>query len=56
MNNIEYFVSVSSGSPSLTGSATLRVTLTDVNDNFPTFAEDYRPVLYENEPPEQFVV
>ena len=45
-----------SGVPSLTGTATLIVTLTDVNDNFPVFAENYRPVIYENEPPGQFVV
>ena len=23
----------------------------DINDNFPVFAEDYHPVIYENEPP-----
>ena len=40
----------------MTGTATLIVTLTDVNDNFPVFAENYRPVIYENEPPGQFVV
>jgi hypothetical protein len=34
----------------MTGTGTLIVTLTDINDNFPQFAEDYRPVVYENQP------
>lgn len=28
----------------------------DVNDNFPEFAVDYHPVVYENQPPGQTVV
>jgi hypothetical protein len=39
------------GSPTQTGVGTLIVNLMDINDNFPTFAQDYRPVIYENEPP-----
>lgn len=38
----------SSGDPKLTGTASLDVTVSDVNDNFPVFKEDYRPVVYEN--------
>ena len=44
------------GEPSLTGTGTLIITIFDVNDNYPTFAEDYRPVVYENEEPGQVVV
>ena len=44
------------GTPKQTGTGTLIVTLTDVNDNHPEFAEDYRPVVMENEPPGQPVV
>lgn len=36
------------GDPKQTGTATLDVTVSDVNDNFPIFKEDYRPVVYEN--------
>lgn len=38
----------SSGDPKQTGTAFLDVTVSDVNDNFPVFKEDYRPVIYEN--------
>lgn len=37
-----------SGSPQNTGTATLIVTVGDVNDNFPDFAADYQPTLTEN--------
>ncbi|GFO50422.1 neural-cadherin [Plakobranchus ocellatus] len=40
---------IDKGEIPLTGSATLKLTLTDINDNAPMFAEDYRPVLPENE-------
>ena len=39
-----------------TGTGTLIVHLMDVNDNFPEFATNYRPVVYENRPPGHTVV
>ncbi|XP_074646658.1 neural-cadherin-like [Tubulanus polymorphus] len=38
------------GTPPMTGTATMQLTLTDVNDNFPLFAENYQPVVYEGKP------
>ena len=40
---------LTTGTPAQTGTGTLIVTLKDINDNFPVFAEDYHPVVYENE-------
>jgi len=28
----------------------------DVNDNFPEFAIDYQPIVYENQPPGQTII
>uniref|UniRef100_F6UJH5 Uncharacterized protein n=1 Tax=Ornithorhynchus anatinus TaxID=9258 RepID=F6UJH5_ORNAN len=41
-------LAVDEGRPALTGSATVLVTLRDVNDHAPTFEVPYRPVVWEN--------
>lgn len=43
------------GYPPQTGTATVFVNVEDVNDNAPTFAEHYKPVVPENDSP-QYVV
>jgi hypothetical protein len=34
----------------------LTISLQDVNDNYPVFKDDYRPVVQENSKPNQLVV
>ncbi|XP_070575711.1 neural-cadherin-like isoform X2 [Ptychodera flava] len=52
---VEYYTllvqAIDVGPPSLTGNATFDVTILDINDNPPHFAEDYRPLVMENQPP-----
>jgi hypothetical protein len=47
---------IDEGYPPQIGIATLNLDLIDVNDNFPIFAENYKPVLMENSPPGQFLL
>ncbi|XP_061162553.1 neural-cadherin-like [Saccostrea echinata] len=44
-------LAIDKGSPPKTGSATLRIKVTDINDNPPTFAENYRPIVMEETDP-----
>ncbi|XP_002740242.1 neural-cadherin-like [Saccoglossus kowalevskii] len=50
-----YIVATDQGKPTLSSTAEFIVTLEDVNDNAPMFAEDYRPILIENSLPQQDV-
>ncbi|XP_051878588.1 neural-cadherin [Pristis pectinata] len=43
------------GSPALTGSATIILTVQDVNDNGPEFEVPYAPIVWENTAPPQIV-
>lgn len=43
------------GTPALTGSVTVHLTLLDMNDNGPELEEAYAPVLWENSPAPQVV-
>nr|XP_046255492.1 neural-cadherin [Scatophagus argus] len=43
------------GSPSLTGTAIVMVTILDINDNGPEFEVPYKPVVWENTPAPQAV-
>lgn len=51
-----HILAIDQGTPAQTGTGTLILTLEDVNDNYPVFAEDYRPVIYEEEPPRSIVI
>nr|UTK45865.1 neural-cadherin [Crepidula fornicata] len=42
-------LAIDKGDPPLTGTASLTVVVEDVNDNYPTFRGDYRPVVMEGE-------
>lgn len=44
-------LAVDDGYPPRTGTATVTVSVEDVNDNAPQFLENYRPVVLENEKP-----
>ncbi|XP_043210951.1 neural-cadherin-like isoform X4 [Amphibalanus amphitrite] len=46
-------LAIDDGVPPKTATATLTVIVDDVNDNAPTFLEDYRPVLMENAAPRE---
>lgn len=42
---------IDGGDPSLTSTATLTVSLSDINDNAPSFLKEYRPSVTEQSPP-----
>ncbi|XP_033122265.1 neural-cadherin-like, partial [Anneissia japonica] len=46
---------IDNGSPPATGSCTISVTVTDVNDECPRLVEDYKPKTMENQKPPQVV-
>ncbi|XP_060100312.1 neural-cadherin-like [Heteronotia binoei] len=48
-------IATDTGQPALSGSATVLVTLQDVNDNGPEFDAPYSPVVWENTPSPQIV-
>nr|CAD7572875.1 unnamed protein product [Timema californicum] len=48
-------LAIDDGVPSKTATALLTVIVEDVNDNAPTFLEDYHPVLLEHVPPRKVV-
>lgn len=43
------------GVPPKTATASMTVVVKDVNDNAPRFANDYRPIVTENEPPRKII-
>ncbi|PVD20719.1 hypothetical protein C0Q70_18878 [Pomacea canaliculata] len=45
-----HILAIDEGNPVQTGTATLNVILGDVNDNYPTFKDNYRPQVPENDP------
>nr|CAD7403376.1 unnamed protein product [Timema cristinae] len=48
-------LAIDDGVPSKTATALLTVIVEDINDNAPTFLEDYHPVLLEHVPPRKVV-
>ncbi|XP_041375475.1 neural-cadherin-like [Gigantopelta aegis] len=47
--HVLHILAIDKGDPALTGTATLSLTVLDVNDNAPIFAADYHPVVMEND-------
>ncbi|XP_025116175.1 neural-cadherin-like [Pomacea canaliculata] len=45
-----HILAIDEGDPVQTGTATLNVILGDVNDNYPTFKDNYQPQVPENDP------
>ncbi|ESO86530.1 hypothetical protein LOTGIDRAFT_167053 [Lottia gigantea] len=43
-------LAIDKGDPQQTGTASLTVNLIDINDNYPIFKYDYRPIVMENDP------
>ncbi|XP_033753809.1 LOW QUALITY PROTEIN: neural-cadherin-like [Pecten maximus] len=43
-------LAIDKGDPPLTGTATLILNVADLNDEAPTFAENYRPIVMEDDP------
>ena len=48
-------LAIDDGDPPKTATATLTVTVDDINDNAPRFLKDYRPVLPEHSAPRKVV-
>ncbi|KAG1685476.1 Neural-cadherin [Nymphon striatum] len=48
-------LAIDDGSPPKTATATLTVIVLDINDNAPTFLEDYRPIVMEHTPAHKII-